>query len=103
MPVVIRSRVRAPIALYDAVHAEVLRRSSGTVEGLVAHIGVPTEEGFEVIEVWESAKAFEYYTETLIGPVVATLSAGHTGPPPETTTEQEQVRGLLIPGASIVI
>lgn len=103
MSVAVRMRVSAPIELYDAVHAEVVRRTGGAVDGLLVHVGLPSADGFEVLEVWESRAAYEHYTETLIAPVVAELSAGRTGPPPEMTTEEFEPRGLVIPRSPVVV
>jgi len=44
--------VPAPVAVYDATHAELLRRTGGHVDGLVVHICRATESGFQVVEVW---------------------------------------------------
>lgn len=103
MSVAIRTRVSAPVELYDAVHAEVVRRTGGAVDGLLVHVGLPTSDGFEVLEVWESRAAYEHYTETLVGPVVAELSAGRTGPDPEMTTEELEPRGLVITRSPVVV
>jgi hypothetical protein len=43
--------VPAPIELYDAMHAEIGRRTTGGVEGMLLHVGRETREGFQVIEV----------------------------------------------------
>jgi hypothetical protein len=36
------------------------------VEGLLAHIAGPGENGFRVVDVWESEEAFRAFGETLI-------------------------------------
>ena len=46
--------VPAPIEFYDAMHAEIGRRSTGVAEGMLLHVGRATGGGFQVIEIWES-------------------------------------------------
>jgi hypothetical protein len=47
-------KVPAPTEFYDALHTEVGRRSTGRADGLLLHVGRVTDEGFEVLEIWES-------------------------------------------------
>src|SRR4051794_11823774 len=44
----------APIEVYDALRAEIVRRRDPTSCGMLLHVGRPTSEGFQVIEIWES-------------------------------------------------
>ena len=41
--------VMAPVEMYDALHAEVVRSTEALVEGLLLHIGRRTAEGFRVV------------------------------------------------------
>jgi hypothetical protein len=92
--------VPAPIELYDAIHAELRRRTGGKVDGLLVHIGRVTGDGFEVIEVWQSRDHFERYARDVVDPVVAELSHGQAPPTAEGSTPFE-VRGLVIPSADM--
>jgi hypothetical protein len=94
------SRVPAPIQAYDAAHAEVGRRSQGEVDGLLVHIGRATEDGFEVVEVWQSREHFERFNRDVVNPVMAELSPGPPPAPGQGYTEFD-VRGLIIPSAGI--
>ena len=96
------SSVPAPIEAYDAAHAEVGRRSEGVVDGLLVHIGRATEEGFEVLEVWESREHFERYTREVVNPVMAELSPGPPPTPGQGYVEFD-VRGLVIPAAGLYL
>jgi hypothetical protein len=96
------SRVPAPIEAYDAAHAEVGRRSEGKAEGLLLHIGRATDDGFEVIEVWESREHFERYTRDVVIPVMAELSPGPPPTPGQGYVEFD-VRGLVVPSAGIYL
>ncbi len=95
--------VRAPVEMYDAVHAEVLRRAGRSVDGLLFHVGRATADGFQVIEVWESQEDFERYNRELIGPVVAELSGGQAPPEDGQTVQEFDVRGLVIPRGDVVL
>ncbi|MGY1637554.1 hypothetical protein ACI78V_12980 [Geodermatophilus sp. SYSU D00742] len=94
--------VPAPVQVYDAVHAEVLRRAGGGAEGLLLHLARATETGFQVIEVWESQEASQRFDREVVQPVVAELATG--GPPPagDPVVTEFEVRGLIVPGVAAV-
>jgi hypothetical protein len=91
--------VPAPIEVYDALHAELLQRTGGTGDGLLVHLARATDSGFQVIEVWESREAAEWYERELIRPVMAELGGG----PPlgEAAATEFEVHGLVIPAAAV--
>jgi len=95
--------VSAPVEMYDALHAEILRRSGETVDGLLVHVGRPTATGFQVLEVWQSRAHFDRYNDQIVLPTVADLSAGQPGPAPRQAFEEFQVRGLVLEGGNVVI
>jgi len=87
--------------VYDAIHAEVLRRVGTEVPGLLVHLARPTADGFEIVEVWESHEHFDHYTVELVAPVVAELSGGRVPLSSEQVTAEFEVRGLVIPQGNI--
>ncbi len=95
------TRVAAPAEMYDALHAEVVRRGADTDGALLVHLGRPTADGFQVIEVWESREDAERYEREMVQPVMAELGGG---PPPggDGVTEFE-VRGLVLPRAGVAV
>ncbi len=93
--------VPAPVEVYDAVHAELLRRTSGTVEGLLIHLARATGTGFQVVEVWESRADHDRYEREVVGPVVAELAGGE--PPPVDGVTEFEVRGLVLPRAGVAV
>jgi hypothetical protein len=95
--------VPAPVEMYDALHAEILRRGGATVEGLLVHVGRPTATGFQVLEVWQSRAHFDRYNDHVVLPTVADLAAGQPGPAPQQAIEEFQVRGLVLEGGKVVI
>ncbi len=95
--------VPAPVEMYDALHAEILRRSGATVDGLLVHVGRPTATGFQVLEVWQSRAHFDRYNDQLVLPTVADLTAGQPGPAPQQAIEEFLVRGLVLQGGKVVI
>ena len=95
------SSVTAPVEAYDAAHAEVGRRSGGTVDGLLVHVGRATESGFEVLEVWESREHFQRYTEEVVNPIMAELAPG--APPASQGVVEFDVRGLVLPSAGLYV
>ena len=96
----ILSRVPAPAEMYDALHAEVLRRGEGKGDGLLVHVARATDDGFEILEVWESREHFERFNRDVVGPVMADLAPGPPPAPGQGYVEFE-VRGLVLPSAGI--
>ncbi len=93
--------VPAPIEFYDALHAEIGRRTVGDPDGLLVHVGRQTGGGFQIIEVWESKESCERYDAEVVGPAVAHLSGGQAPPPPERV--EFEPRGLVVPAAHVVV
>jgi hypothetical protein len=89
--------------MYDALHAEIVRRSGATVDGLLVHIGRPTATGFQVLEVWQSREHFDRYNDQVVLPTVADLTTGQPGAAPQQAIEQFQVHGLVLDGRNVVI
>lgn len=51
---------------------EPIGRSLGPLpNGLLVHVAGPTEEGFRIIEIWESEGAWERFREDRLGPALA--------------------------------
>jgi hypothetical protein len=94
--------VPAPIEFYDALHAEIRRRSTGGVDGLLVHVGRETRGGFQIIEVWDSKELCDRFNAEVVGPALAHLSGGQ-GPPQQPTTEEFEPRGLIVPAAHIAV
>ena len=94
--------VPAPIEFYDALHAEIGRRSGGAVDGALFHVGRATRDGFQVIEVWESKEQCDRFNAEVAGPALAHLS-GREAPPQQPTTEEFEPRGLIVPAAHVAV
>jgi hypothetical protein len=94
--------IAAPIELYDKVHAELQRRITGPLDGFICHIGRPTADGFQVIEVWESKEHSDRYNEEYVGPVMRELF-GDQPPPQEPVVEEFEPRGLIVPSAQLAV
>jgi hypothetical protein len=92
--------VPMPIEMYDAVHAEVQRRTDGPVEGLLCHVGRATPGGFQVMEVWESKELCDRYNAEIVEPAIAQLTGGQP-PPMQPAREEFEPRGLIIPAAHV--
>jgi hypothetical protein len=94
--------VPAPIEFYDALHAEIGRRTAGGVDGMLLHVGRETRGGFQVTEVWESKELYDRFAVEILGPALAELSGGQP-PPVEPAMEEFQPRGLIVPAAHVVV
>ena len=94
--------VAAAVELYDALHAEIVRQSGGTVAGLLVHIGHPSTTGFRVVEVWESRAHFERYNDEIVLPAIQRMAAGQPESGPQQTVEQIDVHGLVLAGGKVV-
>jgi hypothetical protein len=91
--------VPAPVEVYDAVHAQLLQQGVTSIEGLIVHLGRATPEGFQVLEVWESAEQYDRYNRELVGPIIARLAECRSLPPPDPTVID--VHGLVVPHPSV--
>jgi hypothetical protein len=95
--------VPAPVELYDAVHAEVMRRSGGEAVGLLVHLGRATATGFQVVEVWDSREQYERYDREIVQPVVAELTAEAPPPSGVPVATEFEVRGLVVTGPAVAV
>jgi hypothetical protein len=93
-------KVPAPTDFYDALHAEVGRRSSGRADGLLLHVGRVVDDGFEVVEIWESKDTCDHFFAEVVRPAVASVSGAHALRGEPLTMEFEPL-GLIIPSAAI--
>jgi hypothetical protein len=59
--------VRAPISVYDTVWAEIGTRP----DGLILHLVTPGDDGFHIIEVWETAEHSDRFAGAVLAPAVA--------------------------------
>lgn len=93
--------VPAPAEVYDAMHAEVLRRCGSAVDGLLVHVGRSVDDGFQVFEVWESREAYDRFLVEIMAPVMEALTppGQPQGEPP--APDEVDLRGLVIPSAGI--
>jgi hypothetical protein len=94
--------VPAPIEFYDALHAEIGRRTTGGVDGMLLHVGRETRGGFQITEVWESKELFDRFAAEILGPALAHVSGGQP-PPAEPAVEEFEPRGLIVPAAQVVV
>ena len=94
--------VAAPASMYDALHAEVVRRGGDTSGALLVHLGRATATGFQVIEVWRSAEDFQRYTREIVMPAMVELfGAEAASAPPDL--EEFDVRGLVLQDERVVV
>jgi len=94
--------VPAPIQFYDALHAELIRRTSGGVAGMHVHVARQTSAGFQITEVWESKELCDRYTAEVVNPAIAELSGGQP-PPMAPAIEEFEPRGLVVPAAHVTV
>jgi hypothetical protein len=94
-----RMDVAAPVEMYEAMHAELLRTVDSAVDGLLLHLACPTPTGFQIVEVWESRELYEHHSAQLVAPVMARALDGK--PPPATVLEEIDLRGLMLPSAGV--
>jgi quinol monooxygenase YgiN len=79
-------RVPAPIEAYDASHAAIVEAvGDREIPGFILHTARAADDGFEVIEVWESKDHYDAFTRDVVGPAMAAAGLGDVGPPPAPT------------------
>ena len=92
----------APIERYDTLHAELVKRTTGPVEGLPVHLGRATATGFQELEIWESKAHDQRYDAEVVQPAMGELTGG--APPPQPPRIEEfEVRGLVIPQGDVLV
>ena len=94
--------VPAPIEFYDAVHAEIGRRTPGGVDGMLLHVSRPTNGGCQVIEIWESKEKCDRFFAEVVWPAVDSVARGQAAPT-RPTLEEFEPRGLIVPSAAIAV
>ena len=103
MPYGVVTSLSAPIEVYDQIHTQVIGKSAIAIEGLLLHIGRPSPAGFEVVEVWESRAHYDRYQRQLMATLADGSGAGTPPSMPAPTTEEFEVRGLVIPKGDIFL
>ena len=96
--------VPAPIEFYDAMHAEIGRRTAaaGGVDGMLVHVGRETPNGFQITEIWETKELCDRFNAEIVGPALAELPAGQA-PAQEPVREEFEPRGLIVPAANVAV
>jgi hypothetical protein len=95
--------VPAPVELYDAMHAEMLKRAGTSIDGLLVHVGRATTEGFQTVEVWESKEHYDRANTDIVFPMMRELAGDQPPPSIEQATEAFDVQGLVIPHGNVLI
>ena len=68
-------------AMYDRLHGQ-MGIDSDPPEGLILHSAGPIDEGWGVIDFWESRGHFDRFQESRLGPALGSLGEnGPSGPP----------------------
>jgi hypothetical protein len=76
-------RVGASIEAYQAMHQQIGELLGGRVpEGAILHVARATDDGFEVIEVWESKEQADAFKREVFELAVERLGAAAAGAEP---------------------
>jgi hypothetical protein len=95
--------VPAPVEMYDAMHAEMVKQVGTSVEGLLVHVGRATTDGFQTVEVWESKQHYDRANTDVVIPLMRKLAGDQPPPSIEQAAETFDLHGLVIPAGSILI
>ena len=77
-------RSREPIEAYIALHKEVVDIvGTDDPSGLLVHIAYPTEQGYDMLEVWESKDQLDAFTRDIVSQAFQRLGIPMDGPQPE--------------------
>lgn len=93
----ITTHVPAPSETYRAAHQAVMDvvGEQGGGDGLVLHLAYETEEGFDIVEVWESRAHADAFNATVMP--AAMQRAGLPSDGPEPRVEEFEPIGVLVP------
>jgi hypothetical protein len=91
--------IPAPIEAYQAMHKAVMEVADeeGGGAGLVLHLAHPTEQGFALIEVWETREHLDAFNRDVMPKAMARAGVPMDGPQPEAV--EFSPAGLVIPRA----
>jgi hypothetical protein len=87
--------VAQPIEAYEQLHAQIGAASGGSVPGLLVHFARSTDQGYQVVEVWESKEHSDRFFEQVINPLLERFPADQ--PLPRPVVEEFEVHGLMTP------
>jgi hypothetical protein len=77
-------RVGGPIQAYHATHAEIMKAvGDQQPDGFILHVARATEDGFEILEVWEAKEQCDAFNRDVVGPAMERAGAPTSGPEPE--------------------
>lgn len=95
----VTTHVPVPSEAYHAIHRAVMSvvEEQGGAEGLVLHLARATEEGFDVVEVWESREHADAFNETVMPIALERAGVPTDGPAPRV--EEFDPLGVLVPAA----
>jgi hypothetical protein len=93
--------VPAPVEMYDAMHAEMIKRAGTSIDGLLVHVGRATTDGFQILEVWESEQHYDRANTDIVFPLMRELAGDQAQPSIGQTAETFDVRGLVIPRGNV--
>jgi hypothetical protein len=67
--------------------------------GLILHVAGPTDEGFRIIDVWESEEAWQDFQALRLVPAIAALG----GPPRPTPTFRDLYPAHMVIGVELAL
>jgi hypothetical protein len=91
-----------PVETYDTLHRALLEQTGGKIEGMLLHIARSVPDGYQVIEVWDSKDLADRYNREVVWPLAARVWGDDPGTG-EPAVEEFEVRGVVIPAASIAL
>ncbi len=76
----------APIEAYRAMHKAVLEvlAEEGGGDGLLVHFAYPTDQGFDLTEVWESQEHLDTFNRDVFAKAMSRAGLPADGPRPPT-------------------
>jgi hypothetical protein len=95
--------VPAPVEMYDAMHAEMIKRAGTSIGGLLVHVGRATTDGFQILEVWESKEQYDRANTDIVLPLMRKLAGDQPQPSIQQAAEAFDVHGLVIPRGDVLI
>lgn len=87
------------VADYDRIHELAVKRTGGVLGGLLLHVGRETENGYQVIEVWDTKEQAEACNREIIWPLITEIAAELASAEP--AVKEFAPRGLILSGKQI--
>jgi hypothetical protein len=92
------TRIPAPIEAYDASGVEMVK-AEGKLDpdGLILHVARAIEDGFELIEVWQTKEHSDEFNKSVVAPALLRLGVARSADGPVPQIVEFDASRIMVP------